>query len=157
MKTKKLYLILSILFGILTCSCSERAYTNEYFLHNTTGHDIIIVNTKSNIISGVHKAYDSTLVQTGEYYPLYLQSGTKDVIDHDFLLNVESRLYIYNNDTCFYIHPGDSSRNCLWSYVYRKPSYEEETQLSATTKWALTGIYIYDLTDENIQSEVHRP
>ncbi len=151
---KKNFFYLFIM-GIFLQSCNQTAYMFEYILHNTTGHDITIVNSKSNVYGGYR--YDSVLVKNNEYYPFYLQSVTGDNIKYEYLLNIESRLYIYSNDTCFYLHPGDSYQNCLWKDSYREGTASEKKILSQDNDWHLNNIYIFDLTDENIFSEVHNP
>lgn len=156
MKTKYLFLIASLI-GL--SACSKMVHSNAYFLHNTTGHSITIVNTNSNVYS-IHNSYDSVFVNNGDFYPLYYQTVSKEEEKYYDILNLQSRLYIYSNDTCFYIHQGDSNEyplNCLWKYFYREPSSEELVECSAMIAMDIDNVFVYDLTDENIRSVVHRP
>lgn len=140
---------------LFLCACSSKGYQIGYYLHNTTGHDITIVNTKSRVYGKVKR--DSVVVENNEYYFLCVQAPTKKDMAYYSLLNVESMLYFYTNDTCYYIHPGDSYGNCLWKDSYKQATKAEKELLSERTNYILDWTYIYDLTDENIKTENHRP
>ncbi len=152
-------LILFALMGLE--SCGNTVVYNEYFLHNTTDHIVTIVNTKSSFTNN----YDSIQLAAGDYYPFVLTSFTKEESDYHSALNIYSKLYIYNRDTCYYIHYGDESQNCLWKYAYRTPSDEESSTLSAINQQhnyvygnKNFDMHIFDLTDENIgvNSEIRK-
>jgi len=146
-KTIVLFILVSL------SSCGYTVVYNEYFLHNSTDHTITIVNTKSSFTHD----YDSVQLAAGDYYPFILTSFTKEENEYYSALNLESKLYIYNRDTCYYIHYGDDRRNCLWKYAYREPSDEETSILSAINQQhnyvygsKNFDTHVFDLTDENI-------
>lgn len=151
-----------VLFTLVSLSsCGYTVVYNEYFLHNSTDHSITIVNTKSSFTHD----YDSVQLAAGDYYPFLLTSFTKEGNEYYSALNLESKLYIYNRDTCYYIHYGDDWRNCLWKYAYRDPSDEETSILAAINQQhnylyenKYFGLHVFDLTDENIgvNSEIRK-
>ena len=163
---KQIILFSALLMCIMLTSCGNEAYIYGYFLHNNTGHTITIVNTESATAhndGATHDfyQYDSVLVQNGAYYFLDID-GSFDKPHHNKMstINEMSRLYIYNNDTCFYMHPGDGENadNCLWNSAYREPNNDEKSILqSVKGNIVVNYYYVFDLTDGNIRAEIHRP
>ena len=138
-------IVVVALFSVLTAGCGRSSVICvKYYLHNVSGQDIVVVNT-----FGV--STDSVALKNGDYYKLFSLKTSKDEANlHN--LNGSKPLYIYLNDTCYQVDRNDAN-SCLWADSYREGTDEEYSTFSSED---IDWIQVYDLTETNIKSQIHK-
>lgn len=118
------------------------------YLHNTSNYDVVVVTP----YSPVTLAYDSIILKNGDYYLLEAITSSNNINGYDNLNN-KCPLYIYLNDIRYQVDRIDDNA-CVWARSYREATNEEE---NVFTEKDIDWIRVYDLTETNSKSQIHRP
>lgn len=140
---KKILICITSLVVIFLVSCQSRVTTLQYYLHNMTGQEIVISSDESKM---------DTVAAAG-YYLLW-QEQVGDCEKYSANLNDANPLFIYLNGECYQVDRNNAN-SCLWSDVYNNATNEDATKL-ANDNIVNAFIKVYDLTVENITSQIHK-